>query len=75
MNLFLAHIDKHGKLSEPEARRHFWQILSAVEYCHRNRVVHRDLKVGIMSVILLENFRFNISAFLIQLNHIHEKGT
>ncbi|CAN7945920.1 unnamed protein product, partial [Ixodes pacificus] len=26
------------------ARRKFWQVLSAVEYCHSNRVVHRDLK-------------------------------
>lgn len=33
-----------GRLTEDEARRFFQQILSGVEYCHRNMVVHRDLK-------------------------------
>lgn len=41
----LAYIDKCGKLSEADARRFFWQIISATEYCHNRRVVHRDLKV------------------------------
>ncbi|XP_051552056.1 serine/threonine-protein kinase SIK2-like isoform X2 [Myxocyprinus asiaticus] len=27
-----------------DARRKFWQILSAVEYCHERSIVHRDLK-------------------------------
>ncbi|XP_048121741.1 serine/threonine-protein kinase SIK2 isoform X1 [Alosa alosa] len=38
------YLANHGRLSEPEARRKFWQIVSAVEYCHNRRVVHRDLK-------------------------------
>ncbi len=32
-------------MSETVARRKFWQIISAVEYCHQRRIVHRDLKV------------------------------
>ena len=32
-------------MSEPDARKTFAQILSAVEYCHKRHVVHRDLKV------------------------------
>ena len=35
----------HGKLKEKEAREKFRQILSAVSYCHRKKVIHRDLKV------------------------------
>ncbi|XP_036380035.1 serine/threonine-protein kinase SIK2a [Megalops cyprinoides] len=38
------YLASHGRLSEPEARRKFWQILSAVEYCHNHNIVHRDLK-------------------------------
>ncbi|KAL3675480.1 hypothetical protein R1sor_025428 [Riccia sorocarpa] len=38
------YIVKKGRLLEEEARRFFQQIVSGVEYCHRNMVVHRDLK-------------------------------
>ncbi|GLI63203.1 hypothetical protein VaNZ11_006102 [Volvox africanus] len=32
-------------LDEDEARYFFRQLISAVEYCHRNNVAHRDLKL------------------------------
>ncbi|CAH9095782.1 unnamed protein product [Cuscuta epithymum] len=38
------YIVEKGRLQENEARTFFQQIISGVEYCHRNRVVHRDLK-------------------------------
>ncbi|KAL6994185.1 SNF1-related protein kinase catalytic subunit alpha kin10 [Sarracenia purpurea var. burkii] len=38
------YIVEKGKLQEDEARKFFQQIISGVEYCHRNMVVHRDLK-------------------------------
>ncbi|OEL27113.1 SNF1-related protein kinase catalytic subunit alpha KIN10 [Dichanthelium oligosanthes] len=38
------YIVEKGRLHEEEARRFFQQIISGVEYCHRNMVVHRDLK-------------------------------
>ena len=44
--LDLDYIAQHGRMSEAEARKKFWQILSAVEYCHDRHVVHRDLKVS-----------------------------
>ncbi|XP_028266394.1 serine/threonine-protein kinase MARK1 [Parambassis ranga] len=34
----------HGRMKEKEARAKFRQIVSAVEYCHQRRIVHRDLK-------------------------------
>ena len=38
------YIVEKGRLGENEARHFFQQIVSGVEYCHRNMVVHRDLK-------------------------------
>jgi len=38
------YIVEKGRLMEDEARHFFQQIISGVEYCHRNMVVHRDLK-------------------------------
>uniref|UniRef100_A0A1I8IG50 non-specific serine/threonine protein kinase n=2 Tax=Macrostomum lignano TaxID=282301 RepID=A0A1I8IG50_9PLAT len=34
----------HGRMKEKEARVKFRQIVSAVQYCHQKRIVHRDLK-------------------------------
>lgn len=34
----------HGRMKEREARTKFRQIVSAVQYMHQKRIVHRDLK-------------------------------
>ncbi|OBZ91351.1 putative serine/threonine-protein kinase HSL1 [Choanephora cucurbitarum] len=33
-----------GRLPEPEARRLFAQLISALDWCHSNHISHRDLK-------------------------------
>ncbi|XP_057318400.1 serine/threonine-protein kinase SIK3-like isoform X2 [Microplitis mediator] len=38
------HLVRNGRMSEPEARRIFKQIVLAVHYLHTHGVVHRDLK-------------------------------
>ncbi|KAG2232997.1 hypothetical protein INT48_001060 [Thamnidium elegans] len=41
----LDYIISHGKLKEKQARQFARQIVSALDYCHRNSIVHRDLKI------------------------------
>ncbi|KAF9236131.1 hypothetical protein BU15DRAFT_50491 [Melanogaster broomeanus] len=41
----LDYIISHGRLRERVARKFARQIGSALDYCHHNNVVHRDLKI------------------------------
>ncbi|ODH25615.1 CAMK/CAMKL/KIN1 protein kinase [Paracoccidioides brasiliensis] len=41
----LDYIISHGKLKEKQARKFARQIASALDYCHKNSIVHRDLKI------------------------------
>ncbi|CAN2387810.1 Serine threonine-protein kinase SIK1 [Pristimantis euphronides] len=50
-----------GRLSEEEARTKFLQILSAVEYCHSQNIVHRDLKTE--NLLLCENMDIKLADF------------
>ncbi|XP_066516019.1 serine/threonine-protein kinase SIK1-like [Hoplias malabaricus] len=55
------YLASNGRLSEEEARRTFWQILKAVEYCHRHRIVHRDLKAE--NLLLDDNMNIKLADF------------
>ncbi|KAJ2951831.1 hypothetical protein O0L34_g13994 [Tuta absoluta] len=48
-------------MAEQAARKKFWQILSAVEYCHERRIVHRDLKAE--NLLLDANMNIKIADF------------
>jgi serine/threonine protein kinase KIN1/2 len=41
----LDYIISHGKLREKHARKFARQILSALDYCHRNSIVHRGMRI------------------------------
>ncbi|CZT07867.1 related to serine/threonine-specific protein kinase KIN1 [Rhynchosporium agropyri] len=41
----LDYIISHGRLKEKRARQFSRQIASSLDYCHRNSIVHRDLKI------------------------------
>lgn len=55
------HLVAKGRMSEPEAKRIFRQIVSAVSYCHSNGVVHRDLKAE--NLLLDHNMNIKVSSF------------
>ncbi|XP_068125679.1 NUAK family SNF1-like kinase 2 isoform X2 [Hyperolius riggenbachi] len=55
------YISERQRLSEQEARKFFRQIVLAVQYCHANGIVHRDLKLE--NILLDENKNLKIADF------------
>ncbi|MBA0817954.1 hypothetical protein Gohar_021137, partial [Gossypium harknessii] len=58
------------RLHEDEARKLFQQIISGVEYCHKNMVVHRDLKPE--NLLLDSSYNVKIADF--GLSNVMQKG-
>ncbi|KAG6517802.1 CBL-interacting protein kinase 6-like [Zingiber officinale] len=56
-----ARVAGAGRLSESAARRYFRQLISAVDFCHRRGVYHRDLKLE--NLLLDENDDLKVADF------------
>lgn len=41
----LQFLEENTKLDESQAREIFKQIISAIDYCHKHKIIHRDLKL------------------------------
>uniref|UniRef100_H3AHC1 non-specific serine/threonine protein kinase n=2 Tax=Latimeria chalumnae TaxID=7897 RepID=H3AHC1_LATCH len=55
------HVNNRHRITENEARNFFRQIVSAVHYCHKNGVVHRDLKLE--NVLLDDHHQVKLADF------------
>lgn len=55
------YVSEHKELSSEEARRIFRQVASAVYYCHKNKICHRDLKLE--NILLDEKGNAKIADF------------
>ncbi|XP_078517960.1 NUAK family SNF1-like kinase 1 isoform X1 [Lissotriton helveticus] len=55
------YVNNRHLISENEARGFFRQIVSAVHYCHKKGVVHRDLKLE--NILLDENLQVKLADF------------
>ncbi|KAG1121362.1 hypothetical protein G6F42_012502 [Rhizopus arrhizus] len=66
----LDYIISHGKLREKLARKFARQIASALDYCHRNSIVHRDLKIE--NILITKNEEIKIIDF--GLSNIYSPG-
>ncbi|XP_040823583.1 serine/threonine-protein kinase MARK2-like [Ochotona curzoniae] len=56
-----SHVIDRGGLTEEEAKDLLGQLLEAVEYCHAQRVAHRDLKLR--NILLDTNMRVKLADF------------
>ncbi|KAF9580033.1 serine/threonine-protein kinase KIN2 [Lunasporangiospora selenospora] len=69
----LDYIISHGKLKEKHARKFARQIASALDYCHRNSIVHRDLKIENILISKSGNIKiidFGLSNLYSQRSHL-----
>ena len=57
------YVSKKGHLSEKEAQIFFRQLSDAIHYCHRENLVHRDLKLE--NILLTNRESNNIKVYCI----------
>lgn len=64
------YINERRYLDESESRKYFRQIVSAVDYCHKNLIVHRDLKLE--NLLLDKDMNIKIIDFGLSNQYAHD---
>ena len=59
-------IKKRGRLYESEAREIFKQLAAGIDACHKENLIHRDLKLE--NILLLHHNRLEIRVRFLQEN-------
>lgn len=60
----LKYLESKGRLPEEEARLIFVQILNAISYCHKEKIIHRDLKLE--NILYTDTQKTKIKVFLLK---------
>ncbi|CAD8113424.1 unnamed protein product [Paramecium sonneborni] len=68
----LDYVLDHGALDETTARILFNQILDGISYCHKNNVIHRDLKLD--NILLCDNNDLRIKIIDFGLSYLSGTG-
>lgn len=60
------HLVATGRMEESQARAIFKQIVSAVDYCHNQGIVHRDIKAE--NLLLDQNMNIKVCLYVAPLS-------
>ena len=70
----LDYVSTKGSLSEVEAHGIFVQIISAMDYCHTQKIIHRDLKLENILKVSHHCNRIKVNHFCYKKNQIVDFG-
>jgi MAP/microtubule affinity-regulating kinase len=52
---------ENRRIDENECRKVFTQLIKAIDFCHKNNIIHRDIKLE--NVIVDDNFKLKLIDF------------